>query len=235
MCQTGYSSSSSCSILVCCVLAAACCRIDLFFMLVLTCVVKMCLQSISCVLLSKLQIAKPAARVGDLFIVRGSRYCSISMLGLCIYYNLPLVFTEGWLKTWNTPKSSCLKIWLAHKVHQWATILRFLPTLWYLHSLLCSFEDLLSQLHQQQWSPLCYASVVRLTLSLSLPTAHYIHSLQAHHREERSSSCFSLGRHLWAAWHLYSLSKVLEYQSSSLTLSFSLPTAYYVRAHRLQR
>ena len=182
MCQTGYSSSSSCSILVCCVLAAACCRIDLFFMLVLTCVVKMCLQSLSCVLLSKLQIAKPAARVGDLFIVRGSRYCSISMLGLCIYHNIPLVFTEGRLKTWNTPENSCLKIWLTHKVHQWATILRFLPTLWYLHSLLCSFEDLLSQLHQQ-WSPLCYASVVRLTLSLSLPTAHYIHSLQAHHRE----------------------------------------------------
>ena len=232
MCQTGYSSSSSCSILVCCVLAAACCRIDLFFMLVLTCVVKMCLQSLSCVLLSKLQIAKPAARVGDLFIVRGSRYCSISMLGLCIYYNLALVFTEGRLKTWNTPESNCLKRWLAHKVHQWATIPRFLPTLWYLHSLLCSFEDLLSQLHQQ-WSPLCYASVVRLTLSLSLPTAHYIHSLQAHHREERSSSCFSLGRHLWAARHLYSLSKVLEYQSS--TRSLSLPTAHYVRAHRLQR
>ena len=103
------------------------------------------------------------------------------MLGLCIY-NLALVFTDGRLKTWNTPKYSCLKRWLAHKVHQWATILRFLPTLWYLHSLLCSFEDLLSQLHQQ-WSPLCYASVVRLTLSLSLPTAHYIHSLQAHHRE----------------------------------------------------
>ena len=182
MCQTGYSSSSSCSILVCCVLAAACCRIDLLFMLVLTCVVKMCLQSLSCVLLSKLQIAKPAARVGDLFIVRGSRYCSISMLGLCIY-NLALVLTEGRLKTGNTPNYSCLKIWLAHKVHKWATILRFHPTLWYLHSLLCSFEDLLSQLHQQQWSPLCYASVVRLTLSLSLPTAHYIHSLQAHHRE----------------------------------------------------
>ena len=96
---------------------------------------------------------------------------SNSLLGLCIY-NLLLVFTkEGWK--------------LSNKVHQWATILRFLPTLWYLHSLLCSFEDLLSQLHQQQWSPLCYASVVRLTLSLSLPTAHYIHSLQAHRLQRK--------------------------------------------------
>ena len=93
------------------------------------------------------------------------------------------MFTEGRLETWNAPKYNCLKRWFSNKVHQWATILRFLPTLWYLHSLLCSFEDLLSQLHQQQWSPLCYASVVRLTLSLSLPTAHYIHSLQAHRRE----------------------------------------------------
>ena len=32
---------------------------------------------------------------------------------------------------WNTPKYS-LNRWLSHKVHQWATILRFLPTIWFL-------------------------------------------------------------------------------------------------------
>ena len=33
---------------------------------------------------------------------------------------------------WNIPKYS-LNRWLSHKVHHWATILRLLPTIWFLH------------------------------------------------------------------------------------------------------
>ena len=230
MCQTGYSSSSSCSILVCCVLAAARCRIDLFFMLVLTCVVKMCLQSLSCVLLSKLQIAKPAARVGDLLIVRGSRYCSISMLGLCIYYNLPLV-KEGWK----------LEIRQSTVVSKGGLHTKFISEQ--------QFQDFsqpfdictLSCVLLKIFSANCISSGVLFVTLLSWdslwvsrcprPTT-FIHSKPTTEKG-RSSSCFSLDRHLWAARHLYSLSKVLEYQSS--TRSLSLPTAHYVRAHRLQR
>ena len=50
--------------------------------------------------------------------------------------------TDGW----NTPKYS-LNRWLLHKVHQWATILRFQPTIWFLQF------DIISIKSQHWWNP----------------------------------------------------------------------------------
>ena len=58
--------------------------------------------------------------------------------------------TEGW----NIPKYS-LNRWLSHKVHHWATILRFLPTIWFLQKHKMSWNVMYFQSHEMSKAIKC--------------------------------------------------------------------------------